>query len=87
LGATRGRQRRKPSTAQLARPTGKKAIVVSRRSLTPLSLASEACPRRASTRDQLVHLAAPAEAAERRLELVGEGVEHGPTVYAERFDS
>ena len=35
----------------------------------------------------LVETAAPAEAAERRLELVGQGVEHGPTVYAARFRS
>ena len=31
----------------------------------------------------LVEAATASEAAERRLELVGEGVEHGPTVYAE----
>ena len=35
----------------------------------------------------LVEAAAPAEAAERSLQLVGERVEHGRTVYAERFDS
>jgi hypothetical protein len=41
----------------------------------------------AAARDRLAQLAAATEATERGLKLVGERVEHGRTVYAERFDS